>query len=97
MALPRHRTAWAITLALDFPIFFFLDVLARGGGRSSDYTRRSSFAASSHCAVPSVVTAVRSSARVAPTTATARSSGTPMPSPSSSGPIPSPQAVTAVR
>ena len=39
MALPRHRTTWAITLALGFLIFFPLDVLARGGGRSSDYTR----------------------------------------------------------
>jgi hypothetical protein len=48
MALPRHRTALALTLALGFLTFFPIDVLARGGGRSSGYTSHSSSATSSH-------------------------------------------------
>ena len=48
MAPSRHRTALATTLALGLLIFLPFDVPARGTGRSSGYTPRSSSSASSH-------------------------------------------------
>jgi len=48
MASSWPRTALALTLALGFLAFLSLDVSARGGGRSSAYSPRSSASGSNH-------------------------------------------------